>query len=51
MGGEEHEISHSPTSQLHREIGVRIPFVDVTRGVAEQSDVNMAVRRHTYSSR
>ena len=60
MGGEEHEISHThfPTggrtqihglSQFHREIGVSILFVDVTQGVAEQSDVKMASGHHTVS--
>ena len=63
MGGEEeHEISHSPTSQFggrtkidglsqfHRVIGVRSLFVDVTRGFAEQSDVKMVLRRHTLAA-
>jgi len=32
--------------QFHREIGLSILFVDVTRGVAEQSDEFVALRRH-----
>ena len=36
-------------SQFHREIDVRILSVDVPRGVAEQSDVKVALRRHTFS--
>jgi len=28
--------------QFHREIGVRILFVDVSQGIAEQNDVKMA---------
>jgi len=35
-------------SQFHREIGVSILFVDVTRGVAEHNDVKMASSRHTF---
>jgi len=31
---------------FHREIGVRILFIDVLRGVAEQSDVKVARRRY-----
>ena len=33
---------------FYREIGVRILFIDFSRGVAEQSDVKMGSRRHTF---
>jgi len=37
--------------QFHREIGVCIVLVDLSRGIAEQSDVEVIGRRHVrYSS-
>jgi len=33
--------------QFHREIGVNILFVDVARGVAEESNVKVASSSHT----
>jgi len=61
MGGEyeDHEISQNPTSQLEveprstpdlvsPEVSVRILVVDVSRGVAEQSVLKVALRRHIF---
>jgi len=63
MCGKENEISQSSKfaiwyraqvyglRQFHREIGVRILFIDVSRIVAEQSHVNFARRLIRHSSR
>ena len=56
-GGEDHDTSQTPTSQvlgpryIHSEIGVCIVFVDLSRGIAKQIDVEAIRRRHDkYSS-
>jgi len=45
LGGRNQVHVHS---QFHRDIAVRILFIDVARGVAEHSDVKMALLRHIF---